>query len=272
MMHQIQKEKYLNSIINKGYNLENIENILNNTIKTYNIDKSNIDQSNIDQNNKINLTVGYYKNDNILRSAEIDLCLKLNCINQLFNKIIIVNETMIDIPFIDKNDNRIIIINNPNRLTYKDFFNYSNQYTSENTINILINSDIVIGGNFYLLYENMQLNELYFLTRYDINKYGQISLCHLLGCDTWIWKNCINCNVGNYYLGKPYCDFKLAYELYKIGYTIKNPSLTLKTYHIHNINIRNYNDSEKINGDKFLKIKHSELESEHSESNYIFLD
>jgi hypothetical protein len=264
-MQQIQKEKYLNSLINQEYNLLNIENTINNIIKTYNINKVTL------QNNKINLILGYYKNDNTLRSTEIDLCLKLNCTNQLFNKIIIINETMIDIPFIDKNDNRIIIINNNNRLTYKNFFNYANQYSSEDTINILINSDIVIGENFCLLYEKMQLNELYFLTRYDIDKYAQISLCNLLGCDTWIWKNRIDHDVGNYFLGKPYCDFKLSYEFYKIGYKIRNPSLDLKTYHLHNINIRNYDNSERIKGDKFLKIKYSKLDSEFSENDYIFI-
>jgi len=177
---------------------------------------------------------------------------------------------MIDIPFINKNDERIIIINNNNRLTYKDFFNYANQYTTEDTINILINSDIVIGENFDLL-ERMQSNELFFLTKYDINKQAEISLCNLLGCDTWIWKNRIDCDIGNHYLGKPYCDFKLSYEFYKIGYKIRNPSFDLKTYHLHNINIRNYNESERIQGDKFIKVKHSKLEHEFSEDNYIFL-
>ena len=58
----------------------------------------------------INLIINYYNDLNPDRSAEIDLCLKLNCINKLFNRIIIINETMKDIDFIDKSD-RIIIIN-----------------------------------------------------------------------------------------------------------------------------------------------------------------
>ena len=264
------KNKYIQTYSNLNYDLTNIENKLSTIISCMNTNtNTNTNTSTNSNTTNINLIVSYYKNT---RNHEIDLCLKLNCSNKLFNKIIIVNETMTDIPFIDKNDKRIIIINNNNRLTYKDFFNYSNQYTSEDTINILINSDIVIGENFCLLHEKMQLNELFFLTRYDIDKYAQISLCNLLGCDTWIWKNRIECDVGNYFLGKPYCDFKLAYEFYKIGYKIKNASLDLKTYHIHNINIRNYNHSERIKGDKFLKIKYSKLNSEFSENDYIFIN
>jgi len=254
------KTKYIKTYSDLDYNLHSIKNTLNQFINNY--ESINIRSLNI------NLIIPYYKN---ARSHEIDLCLKLNCSNKLFNRIIIINETMTDIPFIDTNESRIIIINNPNRLTYKDFFNYANQYTSQDTINILVNSDIVIGENFNLL-EQMQSNELYFLTRYDIDKHTKISLCNLLGTDTWIWKNRIDDDIGNFYLGKPYCDFKLSYEFYKIGYRIKNPSLTLKTYHIHNIDIRNYNESEKIKGDNYLKVKHSEIQSDFSEDNYIFLN
>ena len=261
MIESHYKKKYIQSHSNLDYDLLNIENKLNNIISNY--------KSNNNELFNIHLIIPYYKN---IRSNEIDLCLKLNCSNKLLNKIIIINETMIDIPFINKTDERIIIINNPNRLTYKDFFNYSNQFTSENSINILINSDIVIGENFCLLYEKIKSNELYFLTRYDIDRYTQISLCNLLGCDTWIWRNKIDHDVGNYFLGKPYCDFKLSYEFYNIGYKIKNPSLTLKTYHIHNIDIRNHSDSDKIKGNHYLKIKHSELDSEFSENDYIFLN
>ena len=204
----------------------------------------------------INLIINYYNDLNPDRSAEIDLCLKLNCINKLFNRIIIINETMKDIDFIDKSD-RIIIINKPKRLTFNEIFNISNDYCLENTINILINSDIVIGEKF----DNIKLEYaewVFVLSRYNILDNGTINFCNDPGSfDTWIWEGKLKHNIGNYLMGKPNCDVLLANELSRY-YKIKNPSNDLKTYHVHNTNIRNYNISEKIDG-KYLKVKITDL-------------
>ena len=225
-------------------NLEIIEDILLFKVKQYK------------ETRNINLIVNYYKDQQIDRSAEIDLCLKLNCVNKLFNRIIIINETMKDIDFIDKSD-RIIILNNPNRLTFNEIFNISNDYSLENTTNILINSDIVIGENF----DNIKLDYAewaFVLSRYNILDDGKINFCDDPGSfDTWIWEGKLKHNIGNYLMGKPNCDVLLANELSQF-YKMKNPSYDLKTYHVHNTNIRNYNISEKISG-KYLKIKITDL-------------
>jgi len=227
-------------------NLEMIDYILLLKVKQYK------------ENKNINLIVNYYTDLNPDRSAEINLCLKLNCINKLFNKIIIINETMEDIDFIDKSD-RIIIINKSNRLTFNEIFSISNEYCLENTINILINSDIVIGENF----DNIRLDYAdwaFVVSRYNILDNGTINFCNDPGSfDTWIWEGKLKYNIGNYLMGKPNCDVLLANELSRY-YKIKNPSYDLKTYHVHNTNIRNYNISEKIDG-KYLKIKISNLKT-----------
>jgi len=134
------KEAYLkHKFINRqqfqtfNFNYSKIEDTLTNIISNY-TEKQNI-----------NLIVNYYHDKHPDRCKEIDLCIKLNCYNLLFNKIIIINETNQPLPY--TNDN-IIIINDSKRLTFKDFFNYANKYSSEDTINVLINSDIVIGENF----------------------------------------------------------------------------------------------------------------------------
>lgn len=248
------------------------ENSKNNIINSYNLDTINnilCEKINIYRENKdINLIVNYYKDKNDDRSLEIDLALKLNCQNQLFNKIIIINETSNDINFIEKSD-KIIIINNSNRLTFKDIFYISNKYTLDNTINILINSDIVIGENFDLINLDYGKNFMV-LSRYNILEDGTINFCNDSGSfDTWIWYGKINHNVGNFFMGKPFCDVLLSYELSKF-YLLKNPSLDLKTYHIHNINVRNYDISQKLNG-KYLKVKISTLNDKTNyEKNYIY--
>jgi len=198
------------------------------------------------ESKNINLIISYYKDKNLGRSAEIDLCLKLNCKNKLFNKIIIINETMEDINFIEKSDN-LIILNNSNRLKFKDMFEISNRYTFDDTINILINSDIVIGENFDKI--NLKSNDFFTLTRYNILEDGTNKFQDDSGSqDTWIWRGLLNHNIGNFRMGIPCCDPVIAKELSNF-YKLQNPSLDLKTYHVHTTGIRNYNLFNKINGD-----------------------
>jgi hypothetical protein len=224
------------------------------------------------QKENINLLVSYYIDKYDSRKKEIDLCTKLNCLNKLFNKIIIINETLNDIEFLDKKDSRIIIINNSNRLTFKNFFNYSNQYTDVDTINILINSDIIIGENFNKI-KNQTINmdnKFFFLSRYEVKENFEININNDYGSfDTWVWKGIINSNIGDYSMGSSCCDVKLAYDFYENKYLLKNPSIDLKTYHIHLSNIRNYSIFSTFNG-KMLKIKHSELNNIFSENDYHF--
>ena len=255
------KNKYYSQIKNNNLFKENYnlyEDTFNKIISTYN------------NNLNINLYVSYYKDNNDIRSKELDLCLKINCKNKLFNKIIIINETELPIDFIDSLDERITIINNKKRQTFYDFFIIANQYSDENTINILCNSDIIIGENFDKI--NLKNDEIFFLERYEVN--NRINYCKLNmnGSDTWIWKGLFNStlDVGKYFMGVPCCDYKLAYQFYKNNYKLKNPSIDLKSYHIHITNIRNFTNKDTLSSKLFLKLKSSNLDSKFDENEYIF--
>jgi hypothetical protein len=217
----------------------------------------------------INLYISYYKDKHELRSQELDISLKLNCKNKLFNKIIIINETEVPINFIDNLDDRIIIINNKKRQTYYDFFKLSNIYSDEDTINILCNSDIVIGENFDKI--NLEKDEVYLLERYEIDNLFNKYILNFNGSDTWIWKGLFDSSldIGKYYMGIPYCDFKLAAEFYKNKYKLKNPSIDLKTYHLHLSGARNFTENDKVKSDTYIKLKQSKLDSKFDENDYI---
>ena len=248
------KHKFINRLQFQtfNFNYSKIKDTLTNIISNY-TEKQNI-----------NLIVNYYHDKHPDRCKEIYLCLKLNCNNLLFNKIIIINETNEPIPFI--NDN-IIVINDSKRLTFKDFFNYSNKYSSEDTINILINSDIVIGENFDKI--KLELNQAIFLTRYNIKEDGSDVFQDDCGSfDTWIWKGLITKDIGNYFMGETCCDVKLSLEFYNNGYKLKNPCLDLKTYHIHLTEIRNYFATLTLKKQKadIMKVKFSSLDTPFDEN------
>ena len=87
----------------------------------------------------INLFTSYYKDKNSERQKEIDFCLDKNISNGFIDKIYILSETD-DVPF---TSNKLKIITHK-RPTFKDFFNIINEFTKEDDINILTNTDIFL--------------------------------------------------------------------------------------------------------------------------------
>jgi len=193
----------------------------------------------------IHLFFSYYKDKYADRNKENELCIKLNTSNKLFNKVFIINESTAELDFLEKSNR--IVVKNSSRPKFIDFFKYANENTSNDTINILINTDIVIGENF----NNIKLkdNQMICLSRYDV----QDDLTYKINVgggshDCWIWKGKITENVGDFLMGKFLCDGVLADQLAHSNYILKNPVLEMKIYHIHLTNVRTYTGFDVING------------------------
>lgn len=210
------------------------------------------------QQKNIQLYFSYYYDTNPQRNQEIELCLRLNTKNQLFSKIFILNESKQKIPFLTPSE-RIKIVDSQ-RLTFNGFFKFANQQTSDaETINILINTDIIIGQQF----DQLKLNDhqVICLSRHDLTMDGKTKVNVRGGShDCWIWRGQMKDNIGQFYMGKFLCDGVLANELHKNGYQLKNPMIDLKIYHLHLTNVRNYCWHDKVLGQrrgvKFSKNDH----------------
>jgi hypothetical protein len=190
-----------------------------------------------------NLFFNYYRDQNEDRQKEIDFCLELNCTNKLFRNIYIVT----DIQDFETSYQNVKIIYSQDRPKFCDFFKLSNQYTENDSINILINTDVVIGDNFDKI--NLDDNQVYCLSRKDRKENGEFIDCVGGGShDCWIWKGKINENAGNFYLGKYFCDGVLANNFKDLGIGLKNPSKDLIVYHIHFSNIRHWHFGDRIPG------------------------
>lgn len=210
-------------------------------------DLSNIVNSYTEQK-QIHLFVSYYVDSNPTRAAEINACLQLNCQNRLFQKIIIINESTADIAGITPSE-RIVILHNPSRLRFCDFFAYANTFTQEDTINILINSDIVLGENFNAI--ALKPKQAFCISRHEF--LGQGNYAVLVGGgshDCWIWRGHMSEAIGVFFMGKFFCDGVLCNQMYEREYELKNPMLDLKIYHVHCTNIRNYSYHDRIHGQR----------------------
>jgi hypothetical protein len=179
----------------------------------------------------VNLFTTFYNEKDLVRGIELLDCLTLNIDCKVINKIHIWLENMEDISI--KSD-KIIIIPAASRPRYNDFFNVINKVSNSNDINIIANTDIFFKDDFEIIKHLDLENKCFTLTRWDIKEDFEAEfLGRVDSQDVWIFKGKIKDIDGNFYLGSLGCDNKIAYEIQKAGYNISNPSLTVRSYHLH---------------------------------------
>jgi len=167
----------------------------------------------------INLFQNYYEENNVARRNEIDFCISKNMENQ---------------------DVNLILIESNTRMTYSDFFRIINNYTGSDDINIIANLDIYLNETIKLL-TTMSHDQAFAICRWELEKNGGLRFADRPDSqDTWIFKGKIKNVFGDFNLGYCGCDNRIAYEIQKAGYLLKNPGKTIQTIHAHSSGIRNY--------------------------------
>ena len=175
---------------------------------------------------KINLFTSYYKDKSVDRQNELDFCIAQN--EMCFTKVILLEDV----------DGR--------RPTFNDFFNLMEKYP--NDINIVSNTDIFFKKEdldkivAYLKDSNTCLA----LTRWE---YSHVEPASLLdrpdSQDCWIFYGRTDFRLKeDFSMGIAGCDNRIAYELQQFGLNVLNPSRSIKSYHYHLTQVRNYIDAE----------------------------
>ena len=206
---------------------------------------------------KINLFTCYYKDKDADRANELSLCLKKN-LSAGFDNIYILTENAEEQKLCNnivfQNNKKADVINFSSRPSFNDFFKLMKEQRFASDINVLSNSDIYFEDlqSIKDIMSNVKANRMCLaLSRWDVQPDG--SAVHFKrwdSQDTWIfYGNPAITTQENYTMGIAGCDNKLAYELETAGYFVINPSCTIKTFHYHLSNIRNY-----INGDVIERI------------------
>lgn len=127
------------------------------------------------------------------------------------------------------------------RPTYNDFFRYANESLPNDSIVAISNSDIFFDETIQLA-ENIKQNEVYALSRWDIQKDGSSKLFNRWDSqDTWIFRTPIKEIPGaDFTMGIAGCDQVIAHLLTVSGYKVTNPSKSIHCHHLHLSNVRNY--------------------------------
>lgn len=173
----------------------------------------------------IRLLYNYYEDKNHIRKKEIDFCLQKNLANPHINT---------------------IIVESPHKPKYKYLFDKINQLTGPDDINIICNSDIFFDETISLT-TKMSYNDAWALCRWEWYHDDNIKFFTRPDSqDTWIFKGKIKDMISDFTLGLRGCDNRIAHEIQQAGYNISNPSLSVKTYHVHNSGIRNYSNTDVV--------------------------
>jgi len=195
---------------------------------------------------KANLYINFYRDKNLDRQNEIDSCLLKNLENHYMDRFIIVisdkdREYLKDLV----NDNRrVFVIIKEDRPTYNYYFNASFNYPDD--INIVANTDIVIENDTVKRLKGWNWrNYCLALSRWDylddnMNKNNSKHWANRESQDVWMVKGRFkNIPEADFPLGKKGCDNRIAYLLAKY-YDVINPSRSIRVFHYHLTNIRNY--------------------------------
>jgi hypothetical protein len=179
----------------------------------------------------IRLLYNYYEDNNPVRKKEIDFCLRQNLSNPHIN---------------------VIIVESADKPRYDDMFGKLNRITNSDDINIICNSDIFFDETILLAERFLRPRDVYALTRWDyINEHNVKFFDRRDSQDTWMWRGKLENVIGGFSLGKRGCDNRIAHEFRDAGYRIMNPSRSIKTYHVHTSNVRNYTQNDVVHGPYF---------------------
>jgi len=203
----------------------------------------------------------YYTSKQSKRTKEIDYCLKRNVENPYIDHIILLNEEHYNLPNYTKVSQ--VLINK--RLYYDDVIKYIHDTIPENSIVVFANADIYLDNTIRSIWSTNVDDKFFALLRYDDDLNGG---CEIFGPradsqDTWIissnsvkqrsktWKY----NDIHISFGMSGCDNAITLEMLRMKFLIVNPSLTIKTHHVHNSEIRTYEKENIVNKDVYLYIE-----------------
>ena len=200
----------------------------------------------------------YYVPSRVVRRNEIKLALQKNIECEYIDKIILLNETKCELPQSDKIQQIVI----GHRLTYLDVFAHIKSSVPADTIVAFSNSDIYLDETLRQLYSVDLERKFLALLRYDVSDKGEIKLFGPRpdSQDTWIlWSSSVDFTLSpddfGFNFGIPGCDNTITITMLRKKFAVVNPALTIRTYHLHSSNIRNYQVSDVIDKPAFLYVE-----------------
>jgi hypothetical protein len=184
------------------------------------------------------LITTYYKANESEREAENIQCLLNNLSHPLIERVHLFLQSN-DFPNIPKND-RLYYIEHGRRPMFSELFEFGNKIENK-VIKIVANSDIYFDETLKLAADALDKWDILALTRWDLKEGNSLSFYNnFKSQDVWVFRESIKPKIGGYHIGRHGCDNRLIYEFKSNNHKIANPSLSIKTIHVHQSALRPY--------------------------------
>jgi len=219
-------------------------------------------------NDNIVIITQFFLHKNIDRAKEIRYCLLKNCENAFVDTVYLLNERIYsqqELGVSNAHMAKIIQINIQKRIHFNDIFNAIESANIQGFV-VGMNSDIMVDETIAKLrytpiFHNPEQKSMVTLLRFEYENHyvpfdTNCNQSKIFGPrpdsqDTWIVHS--RQNVPKEYrdwfdipFGKPGCDNKVVFLFRFLNYAIYNDPLSIKTYHYHKTNLRDYNANERI--------------------------
>jgi len=124
----------------------------------------------------------------------------------------------------------------------KPTFNEMFDYCRGDAVNVICNSDICFDmTSKAAILGSISRGTVYALSRWDVDTNGNAVLYdHADSQDAWVFVGKPTGIDAPFTMGVPGCDNHLAWLIKQAGYTVLNPSRTIRAYHLHNVQWRSY--------------------------------
>lgn len=189
------------------------------------------------------------------RTAEIELCREIN--RGVFDEIFVLAENAIEPDDCGCRWHNLSVTPN-----YSDLLDYSRHCMPRDLV-VIANSDVFFTERSLEIAEhNIEHDEVYALSRWDVaTKFGVKLFDVAWSQDAWMFRGAPKrAAIGGYEVNRPGCDNRFCSELHEIGYTVLNPSLSVKVFHLHATKHRptSNNPARRVPG-PYLHVKPSVL-------------
>ena len=206
----------------------------------------------------------YYKPTAARREREIKTCLQKNLANPFIDRMVLLTETDFssELPKSDKIQQEVI----GERLKYSTVIRWIAEKAPANTICVFANSDIYLDETWKNIWSTIMEDRFISLLRYEATE-NTADKDHVIfgpradSQDTWaVLSDSIKSKTWDYksldfIFGKAGCDNAINVEMMRAKFLIANPSLTIKTHHIHTSEIRNYDAKDIVDKPMYCYIE-----------------
>ena len=182
---------------------------------------------------KVRLFTTIYSESSVKRREEYRKCLELNSACNQIDEIHVLCEGGKELL---PKSHKIRVREVQQRPVYQQYLDWISEVADqESDLSIIANTDIYFDKQLALFRSwEMPKYTVFALSRWDVVARGQYVL-HDKGDsqDAWLLRGIPLRVNGNFPIGVPRCDNRIAAEFERAGYRVLNPSYSLRCYHIH---------------------------------------